>query len=392
MGVGFRNVLVVAMMVCSNGAWAQAAPPSSMPPSSLPPLPKEMVVNINPKDLPPLPKDEDSSVPTSPTAPAGPAVYNAGELTGMLQTEVKRLANAVAPVFTVVLLPTNDPLYKTFVSTGLMKMTPSEYARHDYGLAGMMVQGGKVNTTTSDVCYILFDPDRGEQLWKSFIVPLSAGNHPQTGAAWVIGHEVGHCLDQRERNGKINSRLRWTVDDVAPIGLWPNAVRKAYGTSFSKDAFLTQPWNLYQYPSQQQYGERVADAFATFWTLKLGADPKLIGVAKDIRSRVNPAAPHFTAPVFDVVKENASYATRQARVDVIWDIARNVQKQVGVSAEADGATPNSGTMADSGPTKAVRWIVTSRGPVPVDMYGNIIPQTNNLPASQNFNSLPRFGK
>lgn len=367
---------------------AQIAPPTSLPPSTLPPLPDNIAVPTQVAS--PLPE-----VQTSVQAPTEdkPMAYNQGQLTQMLQTEVQRMAQAVAPAFTVVLMPTDDPMYKQFVSSGLLKMTAGEYAQHDHGLGGMMVQGGKVNTTTSDVCYVLYDPQRGEQLWKSFIVPLAEGNHPQTGAAWLVGHEVGHCLDQRERSKKINTRLSWRADDAQTLGLWPNAVRKTYGNTFAKDAFLTQPWNLLQQPSQQQYGERVADIFATFWTLKLGADPKLLNAARDIRSKVSPSAAHYTVPVFDAVKTNASFATRQVRVDVIWDIARNVQKSAGVSAQADSANPRDGSnQGPSGPPKVARWIVTSRGPVPVDIYGNIIPQGNNLPQSQNFKNIPRFGK
>lgn len=367
---------------------AQIAPPTSLPPSTLPPLPDNIAVPTQVAS--PLPE-----VQTSVQAPTEdkPMAYNQGQLTQMLQTEVQRMAQAVAPAFTVVLMPTDDPMYKQFVSSGLLKMTAGEYAQHDHGLGGMMVQGGKVNTTTSDVCYVLYDPQRGEQLWKSFIVPLAEGNHPQTGAAWLVGHEVGHCLDQRERSKKINTRLSWRADDAQTLGLWPNAVRKTYGNTFAKDAFLTQPWNLLQQPSQQQYGERVADIFATFWTLKLGADPKLLNAARDIRSKVSPSAAHYTVPVFDAVKTNASFATRQVRVDVIWDIARNVQKSAGVSAQADSANPgDKSNQGPSGPPKVARWIVTSRGPVPVDIYGNIIPQGNNLPQSQNFKNIPRFGK
>lgn len=385
----FARFLLVGGFLVVNTAFAQIAPPTSLPPSSLPPLPTN--ITIPSQDSQPLPQVQAPVEPTAP--PVQNLVYNPAEVTGMLQKEVQRLAQAVAPSFTVVLLPTDDPMYKHFVSSGLLKMTDGEYAQHDYGLGGMMVQGGKVNTTTSDVCYVLYDAQRGEQLWKSFIVPLAEGNHPQTGAAWLIGHEVGHCLDQRERSKKINARLSWRADEAQSLGLWPNAVRKTYGNTFSKDAFLTQPWNLLKQPAQQQYGERVADIFATFWTLKLGADPKLLNVARDIRSKVSPSAAHYTSPVFDAVKENASFATRQVRVDVIWDIARNVQKSVGVSAQADNANPgNPSNETPSGPPKVVRWIVTSRGPVPVDIYGNVIPQSNNLPQQQNFKNLPRFGK
>lgn len=384
-----RSLLVVGLLGMANASYAQIGPPTSLPPSSLPPLPTNITI---PKQDPlPLPPAQPPVEQTS--APQTMGAYNADELTAMLQKEVQRLAQAVAPSFTVILLPTDDPMYKHFVSNGLLKMTAGEYAQHDHGLGGMMVQGGKVNTTTSDVCYVLYDAQRGEQLWKSFVVPLAEGNHPQTGAAWLIAHEVGHCLDQRERSKKINTRLSWRADEAQSIGLWPNAVRKTYGTTFAKDAFLTQPWNLLKQPSQQQYGERVADIFATFWTLKLGADPKVLNAARDIRSKVSPSAAHYTAPVFDAVKENASFATRQVRVDVIWDIARNVQKSVGVSSQADNANPGDGnTTTPSGPPKVARWIVTSRGPVPVDIYGNVIPQSNNLPQQQNFKNLPRFGK
>lgn len=385
-----RSLLVAGLLGMAGASYAQIAPPTSLPPSSLPPLPTNITIPQQQDSLPSPPVQtpaEQTSIPQSMEA------YNSEQLTAMLQKEVQRLAQAVAPSFTVILLPTDDPMYKHFVSNGLLKMTAGEYAQHDHGLGGMMVQGGKVNTTTSDVCYVLYDSQRGEQLWKSFVVPLAEGNHPQTGAAWLIAHEVGHCLDQRERSKKINARLSWRADEAQSIGLWPNAVRKTYGTTFAKDAFLTQPWNLLKQPSQQQYGERVADIFATFWTLKLGADPKVLNVARDIRSKVSPSAAHYTAPVFDAVKENASFATRQVRVDVIWDIARNVQRSVGVSSQADSANPGeSSNSVPSGPPKVARWIVTSRGPVPVDIYGNVIPQSNNLLQQQNFKNLPRFGK
>lgn len=384
-----RSLMFVGLWGMTGASVAQIAPPTSLPPSSLPPLPTN--ITIPKQDADPLPPAQTSVEATQ--APQSMGLYNPTELNSMLQKEVQRLAQAVAPSFTVVLLPTDDPMYKHFVSNGLLKMTAGEYTQHDHGLSGMMVQGGKVNTTTSDVCYVLYDAQRGEQLWKSFIVPLAEGNHPQTGAAWVIAHEVGHCLDQRERSKKINARLSWRADEAQIIGLWPNAVRKTYGATFAKDAFLTQPWNLLKQPSQQQYGERVADIFATFWNLKLGADPKFLNVARDIRSKVLPSAAHYTAPVFDAVKDNASFATRQVRVDVIWDIARNVQKSVGVSSQADNANPGTPSNdAPSGPPKVARWIVTSRGPVPVDIYGNVIPQANNLPQQQNFKNLPRFGK
>jgi len=387
-----HSFLLWGLLGVSN-AQAQIAPPTSLPPSNLPPLPKNVLLPTEAVTLPPV----QEQTPAQLDVAATPAVYNSGELTKMLQKEVQRFAQAVAPAFTVVLLPTDDPMYKQFVAGGLLKMTAAEYAQHDYGLSGMMIQGGKVNTTTSDVCYVLFDASRGEQLWKTFVVPLNTNNHSQTAAAWLVGHEVGHCLDQRERSQKINTRLSWRAEDAQALGLWPNAVRKAYGTSFAKDAFLAQPWNLLQEPSQQQYGERVADIFATFWTLKLGANPQLVNVVRDIRSKVSPAAAHYTAPVFDAVQQNASFATRQVRVDVIWDLSRNLQKQLGVTAQADSAAPriagaNSGTTQPSGPPEIARWIVTSRGPVPVDAYGKVIPQQSSTPQPQNFKNLPRFGR
>lgn len=383
--------VLLAVPLC---ALAQMAPPSTLPPSSLPPLPKGTSLPPLPQtSLPPLPQTNTVEQPV--VQQSVEKRYSTELLTQMLEKETARIANAVSPAFTVQLLPTDNPQYKQFISQGILNMSSAEYEKHDYGLGGLMVMGGRINTVRSEVCYILFDAERGEDLWKRFIAPLGEGNHEQTGAAWVIGHEVGHCLDQRERATKINSKLSWNADDARTLGLWPNAVRRTYGNSFAKDAYLTQPNALMSLPSQQQYGERVADIFATFWTLKLGADAKLINVARDIRDKTNPAAPHYTVPVFDALKTELSFATRQVRVDVMWDIARNVQRQVGVSAQADNATPQANyanSTQDSGPPKVARWIVTARGPVPVDMYGNVIQQQTVVPTQKNFKDLPRFGK
>ena len=382
-----------------GNAWAGPAtlPPPSAPPTSLPPIPKDMPLPS--VRLPPLPRQGVVEPPKQEPAVAQVAAeeepYQAQVLESMLDTEIQRLNQALSPNMQAVLLRTDNPQYKQYVSNGLLKMSAQEFAKHDHGLAGTVAATGRMNGTQTPVCYVLFDADRGEQLWDNFIIPIKKVSHPQSGAAWLMGHEVGHCLDQLERAQKINKRMSWTAEQALSLGILPQAVQNTYGKSFSKDAFLLDPYTLFMQPSQQQFGERVADAFATMWMMKLGGDMKAVQLLQQQRRGLHPARPHFTDPVFDVIKSNKDRIVSLGRVDAIWETARDIQRQVGVSQEAINAQPGLSGGRASAPKeqKIVRWVVTAQGPVPIDADGNVVPQpTPQHLQPKNFNQLPRFGQ
>ena len=378
-------------------------PPTSTPPTSLPPIPRDMVLpRVN---LPPLPPANQPPVGTPGTAPAvtQEAVAEADPyapelLEGMMEAEIQRLNQALAPTMKAVLLRTDNPQFRQYVASGLLQMSSREFAKHDHGLAGMVAVGGKHNGVQTPVCYVLFDAERGEGLWKQYIVPLKQVSHPQSGAAWLMGHEVGHCLDQMDRSGKINKRLSWTADQAIGIGLWPQSIANAYGTNFSKDTFLADPYRLYAQPGQQQFGERVADAFATLWMMKLGGTVKAVEILREQRLRMDPSKPHFAGPVFDLSLDQRERALAMGRVDALWNTARDIQRKAGVSPETNSV--DAGFLAgrkqpaeDPKNRKIVRWVVTAQGPVPLDADGNVVPQSVPLHTiPKNFNQLPRFGQ
>lgn len=378
-----------------------SAPPPISPPRGLPPIPEN---GVSPTNNPPPPPGH-LPVPPSTTNTARPVPtqtsqegdtaraevsYSLQVLSDMLQAEVDRISNSVGREMAITLLNTDNSQYKQFISSGILKMDEQEFSAHDHSLSALLHEGGRFNYTQTPICYILFDPKRGEQLWNGFIVPLGDVSHLQTGAAFLIAHEVGHCLDGLERGRRLNQRPSWRASDARELGLWPDAVRDSFGEQFSKDAYLQNPRLVSRHLTQQQYQERAADAFASFWIMRLGADDKSLDVLQKIRNRFSPDRPHFTSPVYPLVKNNATHANRQERVDVIWSMARDVQVRVGVDSQAiDASKRQKKPVLDP---YNVKYVVTSHGPVRVDSDGNPVEGARqNRNTGQNFNSLPRFG-
>lgn len=313
-------------------------------------------------------------------------------LENILNEEVRRLKNSI-DAFNIVLLDINNPTYRRFISMGILKMTDNQFSRHSHGLSGMLAKSGN-----EQVCYILLDKTKGRNLWDMFIKPMSLNNHPSTGAAWITGHEAGHCLDQLDRVKYMNNRLSWNVNNSKVIGIHPRAIVDTYNKDlFAKAAYYQDPRKLLENPVQQQFAERAADIFATFWVSKLGANDNFIDVIKNERARLNPASPHFTAPVYDKIREKLKDTNNMNNLYDIWMETRNLQYSIGVSQEVLRINRNevSQILKNDDPTPRIeKWEVTSRGPVPIDQYGNRFIQEKTQqerPAIRNFNQLKRFG-
>ena len=397
--IQFALMISLSLLEVGN-VYAQLMPPPSLPPSTLPPIP-EGGIHLPTTNIPSPPsylsknKKNDNQYLSSAQQDISDT-FDDNHFLSMLSLEIKRLNAAEMPTFSVKLLKKDDPSYQQVI---MMQRTNSrnEFAatRYEYGLTATMVTDGRMNGVDGSVCYIVIDTTQDKILWDKFIVPLQHISNPQSGAAWLMGHEVGHCMDQLERSNGLHSDMGLTIDldKASSLGLFPDAVKKAYGSVFSKDAYNANPEKVYQYASQQQFGERVADAFATLWMMKLGANPETIDVLKNIRAQINHEQSHYTAPIFDLVKKNYNYASRFNRVDLLWDEARKIQQQAGVSSQSLSVTPQSdnGDEPEGGGEKVVKFIITSRGVVPVDAQGRELPQSKNTPAPLNFDNLKKFG-
>lgn len=378
---------------------SESLPPPSAPPASLPPIPGQSNPS-GPVGAPPPPSALPSTqvatqAPTPGALPPGfdPA-FDANRLEQMLMAETTRMQSAVAQQFHLALLRTDDPQFQAYVASGLLKRDVNEYAETEHGLSATLIMGGSYNGRPTPVCYVLYQPNQSEHIWNKFVVPLARDNHPQTGAAYLIGHETGHCLDQHQRFYQLSRKLKWESDEMTALGLRPEAVYQVLGGSFSKAALNQRMGDVLRHPAQRQFTERVADAFAVAWVLKLGANkPAVMQALRVERGKHGPAGSHSTGPILDYITQNLADVTRVQRVDVLWDFARNTQIKVGIDPATLTAVAHQDQPSghDQSEPKISHWVVTSRGPVPVDKNGNEIPQENQRRSGRNFNDLPRFG-
>jgi hypothetical protein len=299
-----------------------------------------------------------------------------------LQTEVDRLQQGL-PDLKLVLLNTTDPLYRGYVTAGLLHLAPADYEHLDSGLASTTVTQGKVNGQVQPVCYILYRPERAGYLYRAYIAPITAVASLQSAAAFLIGHETGHCLDHLQREAQIGSKMVWATADVAPLGLAPIAAARVFGPQMASGAYPAHQLDLSKDNAQRQYEERVADAFGVLWVWRLGGSAAVREAVLAARAPLPAWDAHATGPALqalDGVKE--ALAQTQGVAD-IWQIARQVQRSTGVDASlGEGSTHALNPLAaymtpGNDPAKAGTAALPAQ-PIPVA-------------PSRSFDALPRFG-
>jgi hypothetical protein len=247
------------------------------------------------------------------------------------------------------------------------------------------------------VCVVVLDPERAAMAWETYVIPpAAAGSHPQTGVAWMAGHAVGHCLDAYSRHGQLVRKMAWRPKDVSALGLWPNAVQAvtpAFGGSFSKDGFLNNAERIYSQPTQHQFSERGADIFATLWVTRLGATKA--GIEALALARKN-AGGGDDAGIQAVLQPRAlARAGSSPRADRLWDMARDLQLELGVDSAALATSKLPDPAAGAVEPEITHWVITARGVVGVDSQGREVKMPNTtqqVGPGHNFKDLPRFGE
>lgn len=276
------------------------------------------------------------------------------------------------------------------------------YVQQEIIPGGILAMGqyDGVGSQYSHTCVVPIDPDRAAAAWEGYVLPATqTGSHPQTGYAWMAGHAVGHCLDAQDRSNSFRSKLAWRPNEATALGLWPQAVIDAlptgFGGTFAKDGFMNSSDRVYGQPSQRQFSERVADAFATLWIIRLGADTA--GIRSLAQVRLDTTGDD--AGIMGVSRGRLhDRAAQSPRADRIWSMAREAQLEMGVDASRI-PTPRSALGSFSGSpsleNNVEQWIVTPQGVMGVDAQGRIIQKPNTTQQTgqgRNFNELKRFGQ
>lgn len=342
--------IAVAMVLLWAGsvlALPPLPPPATLP-ATLPP-PTRL-----PTALPPLPMRPMTGFPIP--APNDPApAPTPDRLADLLADEIQRVDTAAAPALRVRALRVGDPDYMALVESGAI----NGRFETKTGLLGVLTQG---RFEVAPTCRILIDESALDDgtVW---VEPFARMGQKRAGAGFLVGREVGRCLDGLERSNGVSRRMSFQAGDLVTIGIQSDAAKRAYGLPMTKNAYLANPARIQADLAQIQYQERAADVFGVLWVAKLGGGADILGKLCAMRTQSSRSTETDTGAATCRAAQQASVTGNLIRLDTLWDAARRIQVSVGVSAEANG-----GGRAKIA-TEPHHWVVGPRGPIPVDENG-----------------------
>lgn len=298
--------------------------------------------------------------------------------------ELARLQQGI-PFAKLVLLNTNDPTYRAYVAAGLMRTDDEAFTHLESGMASVTVIDGFYNGQRGPVCYVLYHPDEAGAIYRNFVQPITAVSDERSAAAYLMGHEVGHCLDRLERQTLMAGKMVWNADEVTPLGLSPVAVQRVFGATLATAAYPTKTKDFYRDNAQRQFEERVADLFGVAWVWRLGGKEAVVKALEEARAPMHPWDSHATVPALQALDQaaNKQQLSQAQSVADVWQLARKVQQEVGVDPSlgpgSEHALNPMGQYLDGTPAPS-----SSAAPAPQ-------PMPLPIPQGRNFNDLPRFG-
>lgn len=313
----------------------------------------------------------------------------------LFQEQARLVEGYVGGQMQVVLLHTNDPLVREFVARGITKTTPEAFSKTENGLAAVMVDGGKINGVKTLACYIVYNKERAGHIWRNFLVPMGKGEDLSTGAAFLVGHEVAHCLDHLERKAMLGSQSSWPVEKAAVFGVLPDAWRMVGGgETINLTDYSQKASQVYSQRGQMQYTERVADIFGALWAFHQGAAPEIADTLRTSRNALDWSS-HATVPALAEIEKHATGAKALTPAEM-WALARGLQVQAGVDKSVAMNGEKAGTAVASVPKPDPQTVATAQQakdlgvPTPGSVQAPAVAPARPIPV--NFNDLPKFGR
>lgn len=402
-----RTLLLLTLSVISAAAGAQQAPlpPPEARPAGLPPAPVGQLPTQLPGSSAPIPGQVTPPVPGTELPAATPQFkFDTDTYQQGLLAETQRMDQAIGHQMRVVLVQEGSQEQQMAISVAKQERQGGfdPNAQREIGPGGILATGqyAGVGGPHTQVCVIIADPERAQQAWDTFIAPaVKAGSHPQTGFAWMVAHAAAHCLDAQDRSNRLRGKLAWRPNEITALGLWPEAVRAtlqgSFGGMVAKDGLMNNAERIYSHGAQRQYSERVADVFATMWITRLGASPA--GIQSFAQMRLDSTGDNAAIRAASTGRV-AARAGQSSRADRLWDMAREVQMELGVdnSLVTTNASANMGYANTGTPeSEIVQWVVTAQGVVGVDGQGRVVRKpttTEQVAPGRNFKDLKRFGQ
>jgi len=215
--------------------------PISLPTSkavSLPPLPDFFVPNLGVS----LGTTDQGGINNNgvPVDPNGkPINYNGmnsifqGEKNKALSDDfIKSMRNAadkflnIGLPMRVVIVDTEEFELRRFVATNILRANSNNFESIDTGMTAILSLNTKMNDNIIPVCYVVLKNDQQKDLMDKYIYPLSKISNMDSIAAYLVAHEVTHCMDNLERYKVLPKSTTWFPDTAKNVGLSPDAVRR----------------------------------------------------------------------------------------------------------------------------------------------------------------------
>lgn len=328
----------------------------------------------------------------------------------MFQNQADLITQSLGNKLRPLVVKTDDPSVHDFIWKGLLRR-PEAVEVSESGLAGLYVGTGLANGQVQPMCYVLYRYDKAGSTQRQFMMPLTQPYGETVAAAFLMGHEVGHCLDFMERSNALRGQPVWSSDDATKIGISDVAYTRVFGTELNDNLYVHRFPTLEADLAQGQYQERVADIMGIFWAWTQGMPQEGVGVIRESRKFQLPTTRHNTEPALEGLESfYKSVMDANGNLETLWQIARQVQTQKGVTPEAVAWVPpvnenhsdqinsaevdRSGSKNDAGSgivTLAPQTPVLFGTSKPVGHFGTPPPPVNSATGPRNFDSLPRFG-
>lgn len=331
---------------------AGIALPVSLPTSkaaALPPLPMDFIPNLNIQVGMPGELSNPNGIPVnangepinysgiSNEAPTVDATGVDNDWTQVMQDEADQMTLLGVPM-KVVVVNTQNALLRKFVAQNILKTDKETFDGIDEGLSSVLSLQTKVNSSYIPTCYIMFRKESLGSLKSNVLDPYSAAIGKKATAAYLVGHQISHCMDNLERFKVLPKQNVWFANDAAKVGLAAPVMRRLYPYGMNYNQYSHTTMHFYQDIGQRQYQERMADIFGIFLTLYRGYPDKIIDLVMQSHSNASAVSPHDTNPA--LVSLSSKYAAiPKTSIQALWKGARNIQYIAGINkALGDGAS------------------------------------------------------
>lgn len=335
----------------SNSSLNGIALPIALPTSeatALPPLPMDFIPNLNIQVGMPGDLSNPNGIPVN--SNGDPINYTGlsnqesaadssgvdDEWTAIMQDEADAMTLAGVPM-KVVIVNTQNNLMRKFVAQNILKTDKETFDGTDEGLSSVLSLQTKVNSSFIPTCYIMFRKEGLGALKSNVLDPYSQVIGKKGTAAFLVSHQIAHCMDNLERFKVLPKQNIWFANDATKVGIAAPTMRRLYPYGMNYNQFSHTTMHFYQDIGQRQYQERIADIFGIFMTLYRGYSDKIIGLVMKSHAGVSPTSPHDTNPA--LINISAKYAAiPKTSVQALWKGARDIQVIAGINnALGDGA-------------------------------------------------------